>query len=242
MSRRTVAPVLLLLAAALSIAAVFAVHRIESMLGPFSEPWATPWISPDGDGIEDVARISFTTRRPELVDVDVVDEDGDVVRHLVDDERIAGPYRTTWDGRDDVGDVVPDGTYRPQITRAGDDRAYSTTRPITVDTLAPIGRLDRATLQEGVLAGLALLESGAKVEVVGADGQPLPTRSFRTRSPDAASARPIGPHPEGTRPVRFSSRVGDAPLESLDVLAVDRAGNRRDLLADDGRDRVTVAP
>jgi hypothetical protein len=233
MTRRVVAPVLLLLAAAVSIAAVFAVHRIEAPGGPLAEPWATPYISPDGDGVQDVAEVRFTTQQRELVSVVIEDADGQVTRTLLDDELVDGPRIIEWDGRDEAGEVVEEGAYRVRIRRAGDQRTYAPTRPIIVDVSAPVGRLDRWTWEAGQLRGLVLLEPGARPVVTGTDGQPLRgLRSFLP-SPEAQSAQPEGPRPPDTVSVRFTVPLDRQrhPLDRIGAYAVDRAGNRTDLLA-----------
>lgn len=246
MSRRVVAPVLLLIAAALSIAAVFAVHRIEAAGGPLSQPSAIPpAFSPDGDGIQDEVEISFTTRREERVSVRIEDASGTVVRTLVQDERVDGEYAVTWNGAGGGSrtNAMPDGTYRAVITRRGDEREYSPTDPIVLDTHAPIGVLDRATLDDGRLAGLAMLGPGETVVVTDADGTALDMRRvFRPQDPAALTARPTRPAPSGTEATRFLARVDGVQLDSLRMYAQDRAGNRRDLLTGAGASRIVVVP
>lgn len=239
MSRRAVAPLLLLAAAALSVAAVFVVHGVESRGGPLAEPWATPFLSPNGDGVQDEARISFRARRAQDVSVDVAGAGGQLVRRLLEQERVEGATELEWDGRDEHGAVVADGEYRIRITREGDRRAYEPARPVTVDTRPPIARLDSATLEHGRLRGLVLLEPGATVVVEDAAGVALDDlRAFRPRDPDAASAQPRGRRPDGTVAVRFLAEVGDRPARELRIHARDRAGNRVDLLA--GADAASI--
>lgn len=230
MSRRVLAPVLLLLAAACSIAAVFAVHRIESRGGPLSQPSATTYFSPDGDGVQDVAELRFTTRRPERVTVDVIDLDsGTRVARLRDDARVDGETVVTWDGTGADGSSLRDGEYRFRIRRADDSRAYSPTRPTVIDTAIPIGVLDRATLELGELRGLAMLGEGERLEVFGRDGAEVEgLRQFRP-DPGARSAQSVNDAPEGTFPVRFTIALDGTPLR-IDV--VDRAGNRRQVFPD----------
>jgi hypothetical protein len=234
--------VLLLLAAACSIAAVFAVHRIESSGGPLAEPSASTYFSPDGDGVQDVAEVRFTTQRPERVTVVIVDERGRTVRTLLDDERIDGPHEVEWDGADDAGATVAEGEYRVRISRAGDSRNYAPTRPTVVDVTPPIGRLDRATWELGELRGLALLEPDVRLEALSNFGTVLEgMRAFRPR-PGARSARPEGPELTGTVAVRFTVPLesGTVPFNEVRLEAVDRAGNRTALLPADGAPNIEV--
>lgn len=230
MSRRVLAPVLLLLAAACSVAAVFAVHRIESRGGPLAQPSATTYFSPNGDGVQDEAEVRFTTRQPERVTVEVEDERGIRVTTLAADELVDGEVRHSWDGGGvNDGATVADGTYRFIITRAGDDRTYSPTTPTVVDTDAPIGILDRATLELGELRGLALLGVGERLEVFERQGSKVSGIRQFAANPDSAGARPSREAPRGTNPIRFTVSLAGTPLR-IDV--VDLAGNRRTVFPD----------
>lgn len=232
-----------MLAAACSIAAVFAVHRIESRGGPIAEPSVSTYFSPNGDGVQDVAEVRFTTQQPERITVRVLDADGATVRTLLEDRRIDGAHITRWDGTDDDGERVADGAYRVHITRAGDSRVYAPTKPIVVDTAVPVGRLDRASLVDGELRGLALLEPGVTIEVVAPDGVTIDEnlRVFAA-APGSAGARPSGAVPPGTSSFRFvvpiPARVGAG---DLDIVAVDLAGNRLNLRAAVDAPRIEVA-
>ncbi len=242
MSRRVVAPALLLVAAALSLAAVFAVHRIESRGGPVAEPWATPFFSPNGDGEQDEATIRFTTQRPERVTVVVVDSGGTVVRMLARDEHVDGRHSITWNGSGDDGSILPEGEYRVHITRAGDSRVYSPTRPVTIDVTEPIGRLDRSTWVDGELRGLAQIEPDSTLEAVASNDTVLEDlRSYEPHDSLAAS-QPVGPRIPDTVVVRFAVPLDrdDVPLDTLRLYVVDRAGNRVDLLAGPNAPKIKV--
>lgn len=220
MSRRIVAPILLLIAAAFSIAAVFAVHEIEAAGGPLSEPSAVPpFFSPDGDGVQDEVEISFTTKRPERITVEIRSSDGELVRSLMGHERVDGEHSVSWDGRG-----AAEGAYRAVITRAGDPREYETTERIVVDTTPPHGRIERTSIVGERLTGLALLEPGADLVFLADDGDELEGRVFAPPNPDAASAQPGGPVPEGLE-VRLWYVEG-MPDE---ILLRDRAGNQSPL-------------
>lgn len=70
------------------------------------------------------ATIAFRLRQPDRLDVTVVDG-GEVVRTLTSGERFARDVRLEWDGRDDAGNVLPEGEYRPRV-RLRDDRSTIT--------------------------------------------------------------------------------------------------------------------
>jgi hypothetical protein len=228
-SRRIVAPLLLLLASALSLAAVFVVHGIEARGGPVGQPSVTsPYFSPNGDGVQDKVKIAFTTHRRERITVKIVDaDDGQFVRELLHRVRVDGRRIVEWNGRQESGLDAPDGRYKVRISRAGDSRVYEPITPIVLDTEAPVGRLDQVSLVDGQLRGLALLGPGTKL-VVELDGKLVEgTRNFAPR-PGAVSGRPTGPVPKGTHVIRFVASVGDTP-NGLALFAQDKAGNRTEL-------------
>ena len=68
----------------------------------------------------------------------VLDGEGRIVRRLVDGEgQRRGSHVLTWDGRDDAGTRLPDGTYRLALRATGGDRRLSETAMITLDSVAP---------------------------------------------------------------------------------------------------------
>ena len=73
-----------------------------------------PAFTPNGDGINDRALIQYditNIARPSGVEVLVYDLAGRIVRHLFDNRDISGRYARPWDGRDDNGNLVPQGNY-----------------------------------------------------------------------------------------------------------------------------------
>ena len=82
--------------------------------------------------------IAFRLRKPDRVRLTVVDAGGAPVRTLIDDRRLpAGPVTVRWDGRDDSGNVVAEGTYRPRVHLADQRRTIVLPNPMRVDTTPP---------------------------------------------------------------------------------------------------------
>jgi subtilase family serine protease len=71
------------------------------------------YISPNGDGVQDEASISFDVLQPAVIDIDVVNTQGALVYHLERTYGSAdlGAHDEVWDGRNQSGGLVPDGTY-----------------------------------------------------------------------------------------------------------------------------------
>ena len=71
-----------------------------------------------------------------------MDGDGDVVRTLLESRsQPAGRLEASWDGRDDDGNVVPEGAYRPRVHLARQRRTIVLPNPIEVDVTAPVAEL-----------------------------------------------------------------------------------------------------
>jgi hypothetical protein len=83
-------------------------------------------------------RVRFMLRKPDRLSVVIVDSGGKVVRTLLmSTPRPAGRQQFGWDGRDDAGQVVPSGTYKPRLHLAKEHRTILMPNPIKVDTVAP---------------------------------------------------------------------------------------------------------
>ena len=88
------------------------------------------YISPNGDGVQDSARLHYRVLAPVHLEVGVFDQAGDRVRTFRRDESVLGSeHDLIWDGRNDAGLPVADGLYSVEIQ----GYAFS----VTVDTTAP---------------------------------------------------------------------------------------------------------
>jgi hypothetical protein len=93
-------------------------------------------------------KIWFRVRKSDSLSLAIVDSNDHVVRALISSHHVrAGRKKYTWDGRDDAGNPLPDGTYRPRIHLAGEHRTILLPNPIAVDTKAPHISLRRTSLQ-----------------------------------------------------------------------------------------------
>ena len=90
--------------------------------------------------------IRFVLRKPETLTVTIVDSSNRVVRTLLSrTPRPKGLQRFLWDGRDDSGQVVPAGTYKPRVRLTRDYRTILMPNPIHVDMSAPRRRCSRSS-------------------------------------------------------------------------------------------------
>jgi hypothetical protein len=84
------------------------------------------------------AAIGFKLTRSDRVTLGVVDSKGELVRTLVHRRLFSrGAKHFTWNGRDDDGTLVPEGSYRPRIKLQRTDRTYLLPNPIKLDMTVP---------------------------------------------------------------------------------------------------------
>lgn len=113
-------------------------EALKLQLSPVTAPRFDKLFSPTCACETSTARLALRLREPATVDAVVVDDDGDAIRTLAANaKRRRGPVAFEWDGRDDAGEVVPDGRYRLRIRLAEQRRTIVIPNPIRVDTEAP---------------------------------------------------------------------------------------------------------
>jgi hypothetical protein len=137
---RRVAPAALVAALLVATSAAFVVtEKLKLTRNPIVGPRVENKIfSPVCDCATDTASITFRLRNPDRVTVDVIDSRGDVVRQLArrsPQGRQAVSY--VWDGRDEAGDVVDEGSYRPRVHLDRARRTIVMPNPIRVDVTPP---------------------------------------------------------------------------------------------------------
>jgi hypothetical protein len=91
---------------------------------------------------QDRAAVQLRVRRTDHLTLLVLNANGKKVRELAHDLRIGkGLANFAWDGRDENGNRVPDGTYRVRLELRHEGRTINLPRRIVVDTVAPVARL-----------------------------------------------------------------------------------------------------
>jgi FlgD Ig-like domain len=126
-------------------AAAFAVtERLKLERSPITGTFVDRVFSPVCDCARDEAVISFVLRRREKLTLDMLNREGRSIRTIVRDQgESAGRVSYTWDGRDNLDRVVPEGVYRPRVQLERNGRTIVLPNPIRVDTTAPVIRLAR---------------------------------------------------------------------------------------------------
>jgi hypothetical protein len=137
-------PTLLVLALIGSTAAAFAVTEgLKLEKSPITATQVNKVIAPVCGCANNRLSIGFTLRKSDRVAVAIVNGNGDVVRTLVRSKRARpGTQQFVWDGRDQAGRIVPDGTYRPRVHLAQEHRTIVLPNPVRSDATKPLIRLD----------------------------------------------------------------------------------------------------
>ena len=125
-------------------ATAFAVtESLKLELSPITAPRIDKVFSPVCRCETARATIRFRLREADRLTVAIVDR-GEVVRTLVRSQpEPAGDVEYSWDGRDEAGEVVPEGSYRPRVHLSEQRRTIELPNPIRVDTTPPELRVVR---------------------------------------------------------------------------------------------------
>jgi flagellar hook assembly protein FlgD len=98
-------------------------------------------LTPNGDGVGETTKISFSLTTAATATVEIVDGSGTTVRLLANAQSFsAGRSRLLWDGRNGSGTLVPDGLYSVSITAQSHGQSDSDAEDVVVDrTLGHLG-------------------------------------------------------------------------------------------------------
>jgi|SRR5215208_4670513 len=134
---------LLVLALLGCTAAAFAVTEgLKLEKSPISDTKVAKVVAPDSVTGFGTAPISFLLRRQDRLTVQIVNGNGEVIRTLARSRPARrGTQQFIWNGRDDRGHVVPDGTYKPRVHLARERRTIALPNSIRMDATPPLIKL-----------------------------------------------------------------------------------------------------
>jgi hypothetical protein len=132
---KRLAPTILVAALLVATATAFAVtERLKLEDSPVINTRIPGLFSPR----EAEARIGFRLRREEDLQLDIADSQGTIVKHGVGSGVFGQAFHQfAWDGRDDSGQIVPDGVYHVQLELKDEGRTIEFPRTITADSTPP---------------------------------------------------------------------------------------------------------
>jgi flagellar hook capping protein FlgD len=133
-------PTLLVLALLGCTAAAFAVTEgLKLEKSPITDTQVGKIVAPDSVTSFATAPISFVLRKPDRLTIEIVNGNGDVIRTVARSRQARpGSLQFTWNGRDDSGHVVPDGSYRPRVHLAREHRTIGLPNVIRMDATPPL--------------------------------------------------------------------------------------------------------
>ena len=94
-----------------------------------------PWFSPNGDGSRDTFGLKASTNESGKIEVGVRNDGGDLIRTFSTTVS-AGAFSIPWDGRDNDGAIVPDGTYDIRLVPVDRVANRGTSETISVRSIA----------------------------------------------------------------------------------------------------------
>jgi FlgD Ig-like domain len=117
-----------------SAGAFVVTERLKLERSPILRTFVDKAVSPESSRR---AEIAFRLRRADTVSLAIVDSHNRLVRGFHSRHVRAGSQTFYWNGRDNGGHAVPDGTYRPRVHLRAPHRTILLPNPIVVDTKRP---------------------------------------------------------------------------------------------------------
>jgi hypothetical protein len=178
---RRVATIVLVVALLGGTAAAFAVtEALKLERSPVTAPRFDEVFSPVCDCPNSVAQLRLRFRVEDRVDAAILDSGDDVVRILEEDRPVRrGRATFRWDGRDDAGELAPDGEYRLRLHLDQERRTIVIPNEVELDTEVPSVRVVRVSTavvspdgdrkRDRIKLGYAASEAGGAILLV--DGE-----------------------------------------------------------------------
>jgi hypothetical protein len=215
--RRHLRTLLVLVLLACTAAAFVVTEDLKLEEDPIARPKIDRTFSPLCDCETATARIAFRLREPDALTLTIANEEGEVVRTLLDEASFRpGDHAFGWDGRDQRGRLLPEGRYLASVKLEKLGRTIEFPAPIALDTTAPRPRV------VGVSRRVISPDADGRGDAI--------TIRYRVSEPSFVSLlvngrRQIRSKP-GKQAIRWAPRRRRAGLDRLQLVAVDLAGNR----------------
>jgi hypothetical protein len=209
--------------------AFFVTQRLKRSDPIVSRVFFQPWIGPTCNCEKDRVTLRFDLPKGQRVTVSLVNRDGEVVKTFADDIFLPkGTHPFRWDGRDNDGVVVPDGSYRLRVGLREEGRSVTAPRVLHVDTTPPRPRIVAVT-PPTVVPGSNTARGRVRIRFVGPSNPPPEIGVWRT---DGGKARQVGGFlgRRGRETATWNGLVNGRPAPegsyAFSVTVRDRAGNQ----------------
>ncbi|MEA2426191.1 MAG: hypothetical protein QOH13_2601 [Thermoleophilaceae bacterium] len=209
--------------------AFFVTQRLKRSTPIVERVFFQQWVSPNHDGRKDAVTVRFDLPKAQRVTVSLVDRRGELVRTLADDRFLSkGTQPFRWDGLDDNGIVVPDGSYRLRVGLRDEGRSITAPRVLHVDTRPPRPRIVAVT-PPTVVPGSAGRRGRVRIRFVGPADTPPAIGVWRTDSGKAVQVAGFQSR-RGRETATWDGLIDGQPAPegayAFSVTVQDKAGNR----------------
>ncbi len=127
--------------------------------------------SPDGDGFQDSTFISYTIPEPTNITINIYDEQGNLVRNLIEGaSRLTANNTEEWDGKDNTGVFVNAGTYTFKIDAVNAVNYHAPQRSCEASVYYSKGEISGIVTDWNNPLSNVAVSDGTRVTLTGPDG------------------------------------------------------------------------
>lgn len=208
--------------------AFFATQRLRRSSPIVTRVFFQQWLGPLCRCDKASVQVRFDLPKAQRVTVAMVNRDGRVVRTFAEDRFLSkGTHPFRWNGRDDNGEVVPDGGYRLRVGLREEGRSVTAPRVLHVDTRPPRPKIVAVT-PPTVVPGSDSARGRVRIRFKGPSNPPPQFAVWRT---DGAKVRQVAGFEgrRGRETAIWDGLVNGRPAPegayAISVTVRDRAGN-----------------
>lgn len=226
---RRVAAVLFVLFFVATGGAFFATQRLKRSTPIVTRVFFRQWLGPRCRCEKASVQVRFDLPKAQRVTASMVDRDGKAVKTFAEDRFLSkGTHPFLWDGRDDAGLVVPDGSYRLRVGLRQEGRSITAPRVLRVDTTPPQPSIVAAT-PPTIVPGTNGPRGRVRIRFRGPSNPPAEVGVWRTDGGKAVQVAAFQGR-RGRSTAVWDGLVNGKPAPSgsyaFSVTVRDRAGNK----------------
>jgi hypothetical protein len=209
--------------------AFFATQRLKRSTPIVTRVFFQQQLGPECDCKKNRVTLRFDLPKAQHVTVSVVNSAGEVVRTFADDLFLTkGTHPFVWNGRDDDGNVVPDGNYRLRVGLRAEGRSLTAPRVLRVDTKPPRPKIVAVT-PPTVVPGSSGNRARVRIRFKGPSNPPPLVQVWRTDGPKPVRVASFKGR-RGRQTTTWNALVDGKPAPEgsylFSVTVQDKAGNR----------------